>query len=597
MTSTESRGRIPAGREPEYWNLSGVAVFKRFWPYLQKERLRLLAAIALALVSAAGETVVIGLFAHMTDHVLVSGSFHDFTRTASLWVAVAAVSAATSFGAGLITVWTGEKFLLQLRDRMLAHVLRLPPDFFGQGRLGDLMARFTGDIEAVEALVASGPVQVVSALFSALFFAGAAVWLSPSLALVTFAAGPLFWWASRRFSTRIRAVSGKERAAHGALTTVLEESLANVELVQAYNQQDAQSTRVHREGARWMGTAVAQARLAGVYAPLAAMLETVCVLTVIGAGAWEISSGRMSVGGLMGFAAFVGYLYPQIQSLGGLAVTASSAAAACERVLYVLDAPASIGDRGPAAASGTGIEPGGASPGKRTVVQFDRVGFSYPHHARQAGVDDVSFTVTSGGLTLVTGPSGAGKTTLTKLLLRFYDPACGHILLNGRDIMELSVTQVRDLITLLPQQTAVFHGTVAENIAYGNPKASGKQIRSAARAAGLDAVVEDILPDGYRTVVGPGGRQLSGGQSRRLALARALARETPVVVLDEPTAGLDVASARSFFKTIRRLAAERAVIVITHDLHLAEDTDTVLVMDHGRLIDDGRHHHSRQHAA
>ena len=550
--------------------LSALAAFRRLWPMIRKDRFLLAGTIALQAISVGCDTVAIEVFSVITDKVLTAGNPAAFWGPAAIWLAVALIGAATTYLAGQLSSVVAEGFSLRCRDEVFAHAQRLPPHFYDDHTHGDLLTRLTSDVDQAEHLVASGPVQLFNTAFSLVFFAGAALMLRWELALLTFAAAPVFWLAARRLSSRIRAVARTERDTNGALVGTLDENLANMALVQAYNRQDSEWRKVHHEGAAWMRTCLDRSRLANLYGPLANVIESVAVLAVVGAGAVEIAAGRLSVGGLLAFAAYLGYLYPQVQSLGGLAVSLSSATASGERVFEVLQAKPSVADP---------VLERTVAPGPRTtgVVVFENVTFTYPGTGRLV-LDRLNFTAFPGRLVRIAGPSGAGKSTLAKLLLRFYDPRAGRILLDGENIRLIPLHDLRDRIALVSQEPMVFDGTIRENIAYGRPTAAEDEIRHAAFTADVDGPGGFVrnLPDGYDTRIGPGGRLLSGGQRQRLSLARALLRDTPVLVLDEPTTGLDSESARRIMEPLRRLMASRTTFLITHDPWLAGQADTVL---------------------
>ncbi|MEY9964037.1 ATP-binding cassette subfamily B protein [Streptacidiphilus sp. MAP12-16] len=552
--------------------ISPVEAFKRLWPLARRHRLLMLVSALGLVVSAACDTAAIQVFEYLTDHVLTTGRIGAFWIPAGIWLAVAVLGASATFVGSYTASWVGEHCLLEFRDRVFRHVQRLPPDFFDNRQTGDLVARLTSDIDAMEPLMASTPVTLVNTAVSMVFFAGAALWVRWDLALMTFAAAPLFWFAARVFSSRIRGVTRDERDANGALTTALEENLANMTLVQAYNREETEREKVHREGLAWLRNAVAAYRLSYAYGPLAEVIETVCVLAVVGAGAWEISAGRLTLGGLLAFAAYIGYLFPHIQSLGSIAIGLSSSTAAAERVFEVLAVQPSVQDA-------PGIRPSRPGPGARGVISFEQVAFTYPGSQRRI-LEDLSCTAWPGQLVLLDGPSGAGKSTLAKLLLRLYDPAEGRITLDGVDLRDLTLRELRDQVTLVPQETMVFHGTIRENIAYGRPGATGADVRQAAVDADLDGFVSDF-PDGYDTVIGQNGRLLSGGQRQRLAIARAIIRDTPVLILDEPTTGLDDESAARVMAPLRRLMGSRTTFLITHDQALATQADVVLPVTPG----------------
>ncbi|WP_105974111.1 ABC transporter ATP-binding protein [Streptomyces geranii] len=551
--------------------------FRRFWPLTRGDRKWLVAIVACVIVSALAETAAILLFAELTDNALEAGSLSAFWGPAGAWLAVAVLGALVGYAGNSLATWTAERFVLRLRAGVFRHVQDLPPDFFQKHRQGDLVERLTGDVEAIEQLVVSGVVGTVSAAFSALFYSAAALWLRWDLALVTFFLAPLFLLAARRFAGRIRTASQDERVADGAITSVVEESLGNIVLTQAYNRRRDEEKRLDREARAWLRASVRGARLSEMYEQFVEVVETLCVLTVIGLGVWEISAGRMSLGALLAFAAFVGYLYPPIRSLGQLGLTLTAATAGAERLGELLDAEPAVTD--PA-------EPVAQWP-VRGWVSVHGASFTYPGTDRES-LREVTFTAAPGELVLITGASGAGKSTLSKLLTRFYDPTAGVICLDGVPLTDVPLTFLRENVALLPQETLILHGSIRENIECGRPGASDAEIEAAARAADAHDFVT-ALPEGYGTRIAPGTATLSGGQLQRIAIARAMLRAAPVLVLDEPTAGLDSIAARRIVPALRRLMTGRTTIMITHDLSLAPDADRVLVVDGGRLAETGTH--------
>lgn len=553
------------------------AAFGRFWPLTRGDRRWLVTIVACVIVSAIAETASILLFAELTDNALKAGSLSAFWGPAGAWLGVAALGALVGYLGNSLATWTAERFVLRLRAGVFRHVQDLPPHFFQRHRQGDLVERLTGDVEAIEQLVVSGVVGTVSAAFSAVFYACAALYLRWDLALATFVLAPLFLLTARRFSGRIKAASQDERVADGAITSVVEESLGNIVLTQAYNRRADEERRLDREARAWMRASVRGARLSEMYEQFVEVVETLCVLAVIGLGVWEISAGRMTLGQLLAFAAFIGYLYPPVRSLGQLGLTLTAATAGAERLNEILDARPAVTD--PA-------RPAAEWP-VRGWVGFHQVSFRYPE-SRRASLRDVTFSAGPGELVIVTGASGAGKSTLSKLLTRFYDPAQGVITLDGVPLTDLSLRFLRENVALLPQETLILNGTIRENIACGRPGASDGEIRRAAREAAADNFIT-ALPEGYDTPIAPGTAALSGGQLQRVAIARAMLRAAPVLVLDEPTAGLDAVAARQVVTPLRRLMAGRTTIMITHDLSLAPDADRILVVDRGRLVETGTH--------
>lgn len=554
-----ARARVEAVRQ----------VFRRFWPYARPDRRTLLLATLCVIASVACEAGSIWLFEVITDDVLTTGRLAGFWAPAGAWLGLAVLGGFASFGGSYLTARAGERFLLRLRTDAFARVQRQAPGFFAARPNGDLIARLSDDVEEVEQLVTSGVVQACSGLVSVVVFAGAAVYQRWDLALVTFAMAPLLWAAARRFARRIGVAARAERERNGEITSVLEENVTHIGLVQAHNRQDRETARMRAAGVAWLRTKLTEARLSALYEPLVQVLETVSVLVVIGVGAWELAAGRITLGGLLAFAAFIGYLFPPLQELGDLAVTASSARAGADRLGEIMDHRPAIVDH----------------PEARDLrfprgrLTFENVAYGYPG-ADGLVFSGLSLSVQPGQTVLVTGPSGAGKSTLANLLLRFADPTLGRIALDGVDLRRLRLASLRANVALVPQDAPVAAGTIAENIAYGVPDASRARIEEAARAADLHDFVA-ARPDGYDTVIGADGRGLSGGQRQRLAIARALIRNAPVLVLDEPTAGLDEDTARRVLGPLRRLMAGRTTILITHEPHLVAAPDVVLRIEAG----------------
>lgn len=552
-------------------------IFARFWPWVRPDLRWLLLDLLLALCLPATQTVSIWLFKAMVDRVLVPRDLAAFWPLALGWLAVTAAAGLVAFCGGYVGACVGERFVLRLRTGVFRHVQSLSLDFFEGRRLGDLVSRLTGDVTSIEALVASGVTRAASYAVRVVFFAAAAFYLSWELALVAFTVVPLFWLVARHFAGQIKQASREKRRRSGAISAVAEESMGNAPLVQAYDRQGSEVRQLHREGVARLRARLDSARLSGLYGPLVDLVELLGALVVLGLGTWEMARDRLTLGGLLAFVAFLAQLYRPVRGMSRLATTVYSASASAERLVELLDARPSV------------VERSGALPLRRALgyVELSGVTFRYPGADRDA-VRDLTCTVRPGEILALVGPSGAGKSTVTKLLLRMYDPAAGAVTLDGLDIRDLTLASLRRNIALVPQETLVLDRTVRENIAYGRPGATQEEIVAAARAADVHDFVT-ALPEGYDTPMGQKGRRFSGGQRQRVAIARAMVAEAPVLVLDEPTAGLDALAVRRVMRPLRRLMRGRATILVTHDLRLARDADAILVLEAGRVAGRGTH--------
>jgi ATP-binding cassette, subfamily B, bacterial len=328
-----------------------------------------------------------------------------------------------------------------------------------------------------------------------------------------------------------------------------------------------------------MATQLALERLRAGYAPLVSLIEVGGMLIVIGAGAVDLAEGRLTLGGLLAFLAYLSQLYGPVRGLNHLWGDAVATSAAAERVIELMDRQPSV------------VEPANPAPLGRAAgnIVFAGVSYRYPGTEHDA-LCDVSFALSPGETLALVGRSGAGKSTATRLLLRLADPSAGRILLDGHDLRDVSITSLRENVTVLPQEALFFDVTVREAIAYGRPGASASdgEIVAAARAAGAHQFIER-LPQGYDTRIGQRGRGLSGGQRQRLAIARALLRDAPVLVLDEPTTGLDDENATEILGSIRRLMEGKTTVIVSHDLHLVRQATRIVVLERGRLVEAGSH--------
>jgi ATP-binding cassette subfamily B protein len=552
-------------------------IFRRFWPYARPYRRYLWLTLLFVVCDPAIETATIWLYKLLIDTVLVPRSLAPFGPLVLAYLGFTILKGIISFCDDYLAAWIGERFLLALRTSFFRHIQGLSLDFFEGQRLGDVISRLTGDVAAIEDLVLTAVASVLSYTLRILFFGGALFYLRWDLALASLIVSPFFWFTARRFSARIKRASREKRRRSGAISAVAEESLSNGTLVQAYNRQETEVERFHREGIGAFAAQMAAARLKALFNPLVDLIDLAGVLVVIGIGTWDLTRGALTLGGLMVFLTYLSRLYNPIRGISGLLNTVHAAAASGERIIEFLDRSPAVRERPDAR----------DLPRARGALLIEDVAFRYPGTPRDT-VSGITFRCEPGQVVALVGPSGAGKSTMVKLLLRFYDPDAGRILLDGHDIRDLRLHNLRENIAVVLQETLIFDGTVRENIAYGRPGATEAEIVRAARAADADAFVT-ALPTGYDTVVGQKGRRLSGGQRQRIAIARAMVRDAPILILDEPTTGLDAESGERILEPLRRLMSGRTAIIISHNLLTVREADMILMMEGGRIIERGTH--------
>ncbi|MGW2825154.1 ABC transporter ATP-binding protein [Streptomyces sp. NPDC001443] len=554
-----------------------LAVFRRFWPCTRGGRRWFVPVVLFTLVGPGLDAAELWLFKILVDDVLVPRDIGPLRWIAPAYLGLVVGSGVLGFADDVTSTWVGEHFLLTLRSDVFRHVQGLSLGFFERRRLGDVLSRLTGDVDAVETFLLSGVTDALSYVVRLGVFLGLLFALQWDLTLLALVLVPLFWAAARHFSGLIKDAARERRLRSGSIGAVAEESLGNVALVQAYNRQDWERRRFERENTGRLRAAMVSARIHAVYAPVVELIEVCGVLAVLALGTWKLAQGQLTLGGLLVFLALIGKLYGPVRGLSRLGTTFYAASASAERIIELLDQRPQVVERARARRLGRA----------RGEVEFDGVCFRYPGTSSWA-LSEVSFHVAPGETLALVGASGAGKSTATRLLLRFYDPERGSVRLDGTDLRELCLADVRDNVAVVLQETLVLHGTVRENIAYGRPGATEAEIVAAARAADAHEFVE-ALPQGYDTPVGQRGRALSGGQRQRLAVARAMIRDAPVLLLDEPTTGLDVRSGLRIMDPLRRLMAGRTTVVISHNLLTVRDATRIVVLDHGQVVESGTH--------
>lgn len=532
------------------------AIFHRFWPLARRYRAPWAVGLALAALLPAVEAAEIWLFKHVVDDVLVPSDLHALIPLAAAMAALALLGALISFGDEYAATWVGERFTLDLRARLFAHLQSFEPDALDRRRHGDVLARATGDLHAIETVLLSARAEAVQAAARLVFFAGALFLLSWKLALASLIVLPPLYYAAKRFGRLARRAARERRRRSGSVGAVLEEALANTALVQAANAQLHERARLRRENEGAIAAELAGTRIAGLFAPVVDMIELAGALAIIALGTLALGAGELSLGGLLAFLAYLSQLYRPLGDLARLYSRVFEATAGAERVIELLDTRPRVVER-----------PGArALPSARGALELRAVHFAYP--GDRPALSGLSLRLSPGRSVALVGASGSGKSTVAKLAVRFLDPDAGSLHLDGHDVRDLTLASLRHNVALLLQDAPLLDGTIADNVAYGRPAATAAEIAAALAATGLDLPPE--------TPVGQRGRALSGGQRRRVALARALLQDAPVLILDEPTAGLDEPTAE---RVIPRLLRGRATLLITHDRALAAVADEVVALE------------------
>ncbi|ATO16515.1 ABC transporter [Micromonospora sp. WMMA2032] len=470
----------------------------------------------------------------------------------------------------------GQAVLLDLRRRVYAHFLRLDVGFHERYTSGRMVSRLTSDLESIGELVDGGIDKLVMAVLSVLSVAGILLWLDLPLAAVTLLAFPFLFWLSRWFA---RASAGAYRRTREAVALVIVhfvESLRGIRAVQAFRREPRNQRIFAAVNDDYRRASLRAFRLIAVYSPGIRLIGNLTAAVVLGYGGWRVLGGRTEVGVLAAFLLYLRRFFEPMEELSQFYNALQSATAALEKLAGVLD-------ERPAVAEPARPVPLPAGPPRGGVV-FEAVSFGYRPEAPILG--DLDLTVPAGQTVALIGPTGAGKSTVAKLLARFHDPAAGAVRLDGVDLRDLADAELRRAVVLVTQETHLFSGSVAENIRFGRPDADDDAVVAAARAIGAHDFIA-ALPDGYATDVHRRGGRLSAGQRQLVAFARAFLADPRVLILDEATSSLDVPTERLVQRALHSVLRDRTALVIAHRLSTVETADRVLVLDGGRIVEDG----------
>ena len=494
---------------------------------------------------------------------------------ASALLVLTVMNAAADYLGTLLLNGVGEKTMATIRADVFVHLQRLSLSFHDKQRLGDLVTRTTTDVDYVRSLMVSMLSVLLPNIFILGFITTICVLVDPTFALIGLAVAPLMFVTVLVYRRRIKSASKEARSKDSDIAAAMSETFASVRVMQTYT-----SETHHEEAFRFrndgrMNAGLRVIRLQSMFSPLVDVIAALGTVLVLWIGAQRVLDGTMTLGLLLVFIAYLKAMYSPMKSLAKLTTVISRGQASAERIQEILDTAPAIAD-----------EPD-AVPAPRLTGGVELRNVSFGYQDRDV-LHEINLKAEPGSLVAITGPTGAGKSSVVSLIPRLYDTTAGTVLLDGIDIRKLQVPTVRKQISMVLQESILFRGSIYENIAYGCESVSREQVLAAAEAAYVDEFVRD-LPLGYDTPVAERGVTLSGGQRQRIAIARALMRDSPIVILDEPTSGLDAISEQYVMQGLDRLMAGRTVIVIAHRLSTLKRADRIYVLDHGRIIESGRH--------
>ncbi|TRD16005.1 ABC transporter ATP-binding protein [Palleronia caenipelagi] len=482
---------------------------------------------------------------------------------------IALIGGAAGFVQAYLIAAVGQKVVAAIRFDLYRHIHRLSHSFHDTASTGDIIARLTGDVRMMRDLLIDAMVFFAARILVIAVTIGVMLWMDWRLTLVALTILPPLWLLTRHFGTRIKGAARKQRRKEGKIAVVMTEGISAISVVKGFAREAYEEERFARQNGASAEAGVRTTKLAAHMDRISQVLLAAGTAMVLWYGVYRVQANAISPGDLLVFTAYLSTLYKPVRKMASMTARVAKASASGERLLEIFDLKPGVEDAPNAR----------VAPPLDGLVTFQDVRFAYKENDPPV-LRDASFTIRPGEIVALVGGSGAGKSSVAKLLMRFYDPNGGQISIDGYDIREFTLDSLRSNISVVLQDAVLFGASIRDNIAYGRLGASDEEIFAAARDAGADGFIR-ALPQGYDTTLGERGETLSGGQRQRLTIARAMLRDAPILILDEPLTGLDRTTARALVGHLRTAAEGRATLLIAHDPLSLELADRVLMLENG----------------
>ena len=542
------------------------------YPYRRYALLSVVAMVVVVLTSLAVPYLVkVGI-----DAGIDAGDLGVLNLVVVGFVLVAAVNLAASYAQTYLTSWVGEHVILDLRRALFAHIQKLSMDFFSRQRTGWIVSRLTNDIDALSQLVTEG---VTSLVTNSLTFVGAIVFLFVldwRLALATLSIMPLVVAATLIFRTRSARAYALVRDRIASVSAHLQESISGVRVLKAFRREAADREAFDRVNAEYRDVNMRTVVQSGMYFPFVEFMSTTGVVIVLWYGGSLVSDQALEIGVLVAFIGYLASFFDPLQQLSQLYNTFQASMAAVQKIFAVLDTEPDM------------LDAADAVPLPEVAGDLELRGVTFGYDAEKPVVHDVSFSVPAGRTVALVGATGAGKSTMVKLLARFYDPQEGAVLIDGHDLRDVTTRSLREQLAVVPQEAFLFSGSVLDNIRFARPSADPDEVQRVARIVGAHDFVA-ALPQGYETEVQEGGGGLSTGQRQLISFARALLADPRVLILDEATSSVDAESERRIERAMDVLFSGRTSVIVAHRLSTVRYANEILVVDAGRIVERGTH--------
>lgn len=552
------------------WKLSKEAL-----RYKKLYLLAITATLSLTLLNLAAPRVLSAMTGIVKDGVTAE-KLSDIRKLTFILIGLYLLRIVFRFMSSYLSHEAAWYLVRDLRTKVYNKLTHMHLGYFHDKQTGDLMSRVVNDTRDFELLYAH---MIPESITNIVTFAGVLIILltiNPKLALITCAPIPLIMLSGLLFAKKVRSYFRVSQRKMGELNGKLQDNLSGIHEIQAFGQEEYETERVDEKNIEHVKAMLRALKVSAVFHPAVEFISSIGTILVVAFGGYLAYAEGLQVEDIVAFLLYLSLFYQPIIGLSNLVENMQQSLAGAERVMVILDAPNEIEDK-PNAKPLTDV---------KGEITFDHVSFSYVDGVPV--LNDVSFTCKPGEMLALVGPTGVGKTTITELLSRFYEPDSGRILIDGQDIQDITIESLRQNISTVLQDTFLFNGTIAENISYARPDATMDEIKAAAKAANIDKEIE-AMPDGYNTETGERGVKLSGGQKQRIAIARAILRRSPIIVLDEATAAVDVETEQQIRNAINSLAGKRTIIAIAHRLSTIRSAEQILVIEDGTVVERGTH--------
>ncbi|TVP65123.1 MAG: ABC transporter ATP-binding protein [Nodularia sp. (in: Bacteria)] len=562
--------------------VSDFTLYKRFFRYIWQYKLQLLLGSSTIFFLSFLQVIIPQITRYVIDVIIPNKRF-DLIPWLGLSIAsISLLMGGLNFARSYMMSLVGQKTIYDIRNELYQHLQNLSLSFFENQRTGTLMARVMRDVDSLEKLVTTDVAEIVAEIFTFVVIVTYLIYADWQLTLLILVTLPLMIYLTQYFGKRMRGAYQEVQVQGAEMNNHLQESLSNIKLIKSCANEKYEIDRFSDRNLQNMQANIAAVQLSSGFAPVIDFMNNLGNITVLAYGSWEVMKGRMTVGDLTAFLAYLNQINQPAKRFSKVMHVIQKGATALERVFETLDTQPEVQEKPDAI----------ALPEMQGHIRWEGVEFGYNSH--QPVIHNFTLDMQPGMTVALVGSSGAGKTTLANLAARFYDPQQGRILIDGCDIRDVSLNSLRSQMGIVSQETLLLHGTVRENIAYGKPGVNVEEIISAAKIAHADEFIIE-LPQGYDTVIGERGVKLSGGQRQRVAIARALIKNPQFLILDEATSALDTESEHLIKEALQELLKNRTCLVIAHRLSTIQNADLIVVLEKGQIIETGTHNQLLAH--